>query len=84
MMPISEEVCATRSLRSGTRLGRLSDRLLEYRILWRWKCGLLVDYLIAAGEMAFNIVGPGHTEQAHMTQAAKSAACGVLTYPAKV
>src|SRR6516165_9668310 len=53
--------------------------------LW-WRCHrrIIADYLIAAGETVFHILGPGQIEQAHMTEAATPAACGVFTYPAKV
>jgi len=53
--------------------------------LW-WRCHrrIIADYLIAAGETVFHIRGPGQIEQAHMTEAATPAACGVFTYPAKV
>ena len=53
--------------------------------LW-WRCHrrIIADYLIAAGETVFHILGPGQIEQAHMTKSATPAACGVLTYPAKV
>jgi len=32
----------------------------------------------------FHIFGPGHVEQAHMTNAAKLGPAGTLTYPADV
>src|SRR5262249_27925965 len=50
----------------------------------RWKCGLIVDYLIAVGETDFHILRAGRIERTCIAEAAKSAACGVLTYPAKV
>ena len=53
--------------------------------LW-WRCHrrIISDYLIAAGETVFHILGPGHVEQAHMTDAAKLVPAGTLTYPAGV
>jgi uncharacterized protein (DUF488 family) len=50
--------------------------------LW-WQCHrrIISDYLIAAGEAVFHILGPGHVAQAFMTPAAKPGAAGVLTYP---
>jgi uncharacterized protein (DUF488 family) len=51
--------------------------------LW-WRCHrrIIADYLLAAGEMVFHILGPGHIEEAHMTPAAKPRPDGVLIYPA--
>jgi uncharacterized protein (DUF488 family) len=53
--------------------------------LW-WRCHrrIISDYLIAAGETVFHIFGPGHVEQAQMTEAAKLGPAGTLTYPADV
>jgi uncharacterized protein (DUF488 family) len=52
--------------------------------LW-WQCHrrIISDYLIAAGEAVFHILGPGHIAQASMTPAAKRSAAMVLTYPAE-
>ncbi len=51
--------------------------------LW-WRCHrrIIADYLIAAGESVFHILGPGHIEPAHMTVAAKTQPNDSLTYPA--
>jgi uncharacterized protein (DUF488 family) len=53
--------------------------------LW-WRCHrrIISDYLIAAGETVFHILGPGRVEQAQMTDAAKLGPAGTLTYPADV
>jgi uncharacterized protein (DUF488 family) len=53
--------------------------------LW-WRCHrrIISDYLIAAGETVFHILGPGRVEQARMTDAAKLGPAGTLTYPANV
>jgi uncharacterized protein (DUF488 family) len=53
--------------------------------LW-WQCHrrIISDYLIAAGEVVFHILGPGHVAQGFMTPAAKPGAAGALTYPAEV
>ena len=50
--------------------------------LW-WRCHrrIITDYLIAAGEEVFHILGPGHVEQAHLTPAARVEQDGTLTYP---
>ena len=53
--------------------------------LW-WQCHrrIIADYLIAAGEAVFHILGPGHIAPALLTPAAKLGAAGVLTYPVAV
>jgi uncharacterized protein (DUF488 family) len=50
--------------------------------LW-WRCHrrIISDYLLAAGETVFHILGPGHVEQAHVTPAAKRRPDGLLIYP---
>ncbi len=52
--------------------------------LW-WRCHrrIITDYLIAAGETVFHILGPGHIVQAAITAAAKAGADGALIYPAE-
>ncbi|HET8920161.1 MAG TPA: DUF488 domain-containing protein [Xanthobacteraceae bacterium] len=52
--------------------------------LW-WRCHrrIISDYLLAAGETVFHILGPGHVEEAHATPAAKRRPDGVLIYPDK-
>jgi uncharacterized protein (DUF488 family) len=53
--------------------------------LW-WQCHrrIISDYLIAAGETVFHILGPDHVARAFMTPAAKLGADGVLTYSVEV
>jgi uncharacterized protein (DUF488 family) len=50
--------------------------------LW-WRCHrrIIADYLIAAGEEVFHILGPGHIEKAHLTPEARVEPDGRLTYP---
>jgi uncharacterized protein (DUF488 family) len=50
--------------------------------LW-WRCHrrIIADYLIAAGEDVFHILGPGHVEKARLTPEARVEADGSLTYP---
>ena len=50
--------------------------------LW-WRCHrrIIADYLIAAAEPVFHILGRGHVEPARMTEAAKPQVDGSLTYP---
>jgi uncharacterized protein (DUF488 family) len=51
--------------------------------LW-WRCHrrIIADYLIAAGETVFHILGPGQIKLASMTPAAKVGPSGTVTYPA--
>lgn len=50
--------------------------------LW-WRCHrrIIADYLIAAGEDVFHIVGEGHIERAVLTLAAAPGPDETLTYP---
>ena len=41
------------------------------------------DYLLAAGEMVFHIMGPGQVKEAEMNPAAQVLPDGRLTYPAE-
>jgi uncharacterized protein (DUF488 family) len=50
-------------------------------VWWRCHRRIITDYLIAAGETVFHILGRGHVDAARMTEAARSGAGG-LTYPA--
>ena len=53
--------------------------------LW-WRCHrrIITDYLLAAGESVFHILGPGQVVPASMTPAARIQGAGCLTYPAEV
>jgi uncharacterized protein (DUF488 family) len=51
-------------------------------VWWRCHRRIIADYLIAAGETVFHILGPNHVEQAHMTDRAKPGRVGTLSYPA--
>jgi uncharacterized protein (DUF488 family) len=50
--------------------------------LW-WQCHrrIISDYLIAAGDVVFHILGADHVDRAFMTPAARLGAKGALTYP---
>jgi uncharacterized protein (DUF488 family) len=50
--------------------------------LW-WRCHrrIIADYLMAAGETVFHILGPGDIVQAQLTPAAQPGSTGTLTYP---
>jgi uncharacterized protein (DUF488 family) len=49
-----------------------------------WQCHrrIIADYLLAAGEAVFHIIGPRKIEPAGMTAAARRHPSGILTYPA--
>jgi len=49
-------------------------------VWWRCHRRIIADYLIAAGETVFHILGRNHIEQAHMTGGAKPGPVGTLTY----
>jgi uncharacterized protein (DUF488 family) len=51
--------------------------------LW-WRCHrrLIADYLLAAGETVFHILGPGHVDPASLTPGARPRGDGLIDYPA--
>ena len=51
-------------------------------VWWRCHRRIIADYLIAAGEAVFHIMGPGHIERADLTSAARAGPHGSLVYPA--
>jgi uncharacterized protein (DUF488 family) len=51
-------------------------------VWWRCHRRIIADYLLAAHEPVFHILGPHHIVPAQMTPAAKRDASGALTYPA--
>ena len=66
------------------RLGRAKPcAIMCAETLW-WRCHrrIIADYLLAAGEAVFHILGPGDVEQAQFTPAAGRGPDGVLIYPA--
>lgn len=50
-------------------------------VWWRCHRRIIADYLLAAGEAVFHIIGPGHIERAEQTSAARSGPHGSLVYP---
>ena len=52
--------------------------------LW-WRCHrrIITDYLLAAGETVFHILGPGQIKEAVMNPAARVIPGGCLVYPAQ-
>jgi uncharacterized protein (DUF488 family) len=51
-------------------------------VWWRCHRRIIADHLIAAGETVLHILAPGRIEPAHITEAARRDASGMLTYPA--
>jgi uncharacterized protein (DUF488 family) len=51
-------------------------------VWWRCHRRIIADYLIAAGEAVFHILGADHIERARMTDAARRGPDRTLTYPA--
>jgi uncharacterized protein (DUF488 family) len=60
----------------------LSAIMCAEAVWWRCHRRIIADYLIAAGEAVFHILGPGHIAQARMTEAAMLGPDRTLTYPA--
>jgi uncharacterized protein (DUF488 family) len=50
-------------------------------VWWRCHRRIIADYLLAAGETVFHILGAGHVEPARMTEAARRDPSGSLVYP---
>jgi uncharacterized protein (DUF488 family) len=50
-------------------------------VWWRCHRRIIADYLLAAGEPVFHILGPGKIEPARMTEAAQAGSPGSLRYP---
>ena len=67
-----------RELGHNQRCAIMCAEALWWRCHWR----IISDYLLAAGETVFHIVGPRKIEPAHMTRAAQFYTAGVLSYPA--
>ena len=51
-------------------------------VWWRCHRRIIADYLLAAGDEVFHILGRNHIERAHLTPAANLGSTGALTYPA--
>lgn len=52
-------------------------------VWWRCHRRIITDYLLAAGEQVFHILGPGKIVQATLTKAARPQPVGTLTYPSE-
>jgi uncharacterized protein (DUF488 family) len=68
------------NLRTLGHRARLTVMCAE-SVWWRCHRRIIADYLIAAGEVVFHILGPGHVEQACLTPEARVEPDGRLTYP---
>jgi len=68
------------TLRESGRAARLGVMCAE-AVWWRCHRRIIADYLIAAGEEVFHILGASHIERAHLTPAARIGADGTLAYP---
>jgi uncharacterized protein (DUF488 family) len=51
-------------------------------VWWRCHRRIITDYLLAAGEHVFHILGPGKVEPAALNEAARPQGKNVLIYPA--
>ena len=51
-------------------------------VWWRCHRRIIADYLIAAGETVFHILGKKHIDEAQLTSAAKLQQDATLAYPA--
>jgi uncharacterized protein (DUF488 family) len=67
-------------LREAGALQRCAVMCAE-TVWWRCHRRIIADYLLAAGEEVFHILGPGKVEPARMTPAAQPAPDGSLAYP---
>jgi uncharacterized protein (DUF488 family) len=72
---------ALEQLRELSRTKRCAIMCAE--TLW-WRCHrrIIADYLLAAGDTVFHILGPGQIEQARITPSARREPDGLLIYPA--
>jgi uncharacterized protein (DUF488 family) len=83
------DYAASESFRRGlSRLRELGHRrtcaIMCAETLW-WRCHrrIIADYLLAAHETVFHIIGPGQIVRAGMTKAARPDGAGTLIYPAE-
>jgi uncharacterized protein (DUF488 family) len=51
-------------------------------VWWRCHRRIIADYLLAAAEAVFHIMGPANIVPARLTEAAEASPTGILTYPA--
>ena len=69
-----------RNLRELGHAARTSIMCAE-AVWWRCHRRIIADYLVAAGEEVFHILGPRNVEPAHLTRDARVSPDGTITYP---
>jgi len=64
-------------------LGRMTTCVIMCAEAVWWRCHrrIIADYLLAAGEAVFHILGPGHVAAAHLTDGACIGTNGSVFYP---
>jgi uncharacterized protein (DUF488 family) len=72
--------CGLSRLRELGKVTRCAVMCAE-AVWWRCHRRIIADYLIAAGETVFHILGRNHVEQASITPQARPGPSGTLTYP---
>ena len=63
----------------GTRI--VSVIMCAEAVWWRCHRRIIADYLIAASETVFHILGPNRIERARITEGVQFEGTGSLTYP---
>lgn len=76
--PFRDGLAELRALGSERRVAMMCAEA----VWWRCHRRIITDYLLVEGGAVRHILGPGHVEEAHMTEAARERAGGVLVYPA--
>lgn len=84
------DYATSKEFRSGLRMLRERGHVTTCAIMcseavwWRCHRRIIADYLIAAGEMVFHILGPKAVDQAHLTEGARVGSDGTILYPLHV
>jgi len=63
--------------------GRRCAIMCAETVWWRCHRRIISDYLLAAGESLFHVLGPGQLDPAAINPAARVQPAGYLTYPAE-
>ena len=86
-LPELRRLCALGDFRTGLARvcefgGERRAAIMRAEAVW-WRCHrrIVADYLLAAGEAVFHILGPGNIPEASMTSAARPVPEGGLIYP---
>ena len=64
--------------------GAISAIMCAEAVWWRCHRRIIADYLIAAGETVFHILGANHVAPAYLTPGAVLTAGGTLSYPGRL